>query len=149
MITAQIAREMGAEILPDRASSAIFRQLAKSVAVYEGLSYPVIRDERAPIQAKYPTNADPVDLEGLRNVVNAMQPGEKITETPRIGHKLHRLTTMTSKTPQFHLLNHGNPKPPNLMVAPLVQFNLDGSPKEEGIAEAAGVSASDRSIPKN
>lgn len=149
LITAQISREMGTDILQERASSAIFRQIAKSVAAYEGLTYPAIRDERTPVQAKYPTNANPVDLDGLRKAVDAMQPGEKIKETPRIGHKLHRLTTMTSKTPQFHLLNHGNPKPANLMVAPLVQLNLDGSPKEEGIAEAAGVSASDRSIPKN
>ncbi|KXK00947.1 MAG: putative anaerobic dehydrogenase [Acidobacteria bacterium OLB17] len=148
LITAQIAREMGLEILPDRSSSAIFRQLAKSVAVYEGLSYPVIRDERAPVQAKYPAGAASADLDALRKAVEALSPGEKIVETPRVGHKLHRLTTMTSKTPQFHLLANGNPKPPNLLVAPLVQFDLDGKPREEGMAEAAGVSASDRSIPK-
>src|SRR5690606_29615552 len=98
LITAQISREMGTDILQERASSAIFRQIAKSVAVYEGLTYPAIRDERTPVQAKYPTNANPVDLDGLRKVVDAMQPGEKSKETPRIGHKLHRLTTMTSKT---------------------------------------------------
>ena len=63
---------------------------------------------------------------------------KKITETPRVGHKLHRLTTMTSKTAQFHLLAHGNPKPENLLVSPLVQFNLDGTPRRE-IAEAVGV----------
>lgn len=148
LIADQIAREMGTELFPERASSAIFRQLAKAVAVYEGLTYPLIRDERSPVQAKYPTNAVAPSLDGLRNTVDAMQPGAKVTETPRIGHKLHRLTTMTSKTPQFHLLANGNPKPSNLMVAPLVQIDLDGTPREEGIAEAAGVSASDRSIPK-
>jgi hypothetical protein len=51
---------------------------------------------------------------------------------------------MTSKTEQFHLLAHGNPKPENLLVSPLVQFHLDGSPKEEGLAEAAAVTISDR-----
>ena len=69
----------------------------------------------------------------------------KTTETPRIGHKLHRLTTMTSKTPQFHLLANGNPKPENLLVSPLEQFNLDGTPRE--IAEAAVVGSADRSNP--
>jgi len=46
---------------------------------------------------------------------------------------------MTEKTPQFHLLAHGNPKPENLLVSPLVQFNLDGTPKIAERAEAAGV----------
>ena len=36
---------------------------------------------------------------------------------------------MTEKTRQFHLLANGNPKPENLLVSPLVQFNLDGTPK--------------------
>ena len=57
---------------------------------------------------------------------------EKITEVPKVGHKLHRLTTMTSKTDQFHLLAHGNPKPANLLVSPLVQFGLDGVSTDEG-----------------
>ena len=49
---------------------------------------------------------------------------EKNTETPKIGHKLHRITTMTGKTAQFHLLAHGNPKPDNLLVAPLVAVRI-------------------------
>jgi hypothetical protein len=64
--------------------------------------------------------------------------------TPKVGHKLHRLTVMTSKTPQFHLLAHGNPKPENLLVSPLVQFELDGTPKVSELAEAAAVGAGDR-----
>jgi len=69
--------------------------------------------------------------------------GAKNMITPKVGHKLHRLTTMTSKTGQFHLLAHGNPKPENLLVAPLRQFELDGSPKER-LADAAVVGAGDR-----
>jgi hypothetical protein len=46
---------------------------------------------------------------------------------------------MTSKTAQFHLLAHGNPKPENLLVSPLDQFNLDGTPKSEELAMAVGV----------
>jgi hypothetical protein len=52
---------------------------------------------------------------------------------------------MTSKTAQFHLLAHGNPKPPNLLLAPLEQFELDGTPKPDGLAEAAAVGVGDRS----
>jgi hypothetical protein len=70
--------------------------------------------------------------------------GTKNTVTPKVGHKLHRLTVMTSKTPQFHLLAHGNPKPENLLVSPLVQFELNGTPKVSELAEAAAVGAGDR-----
>jgi hypothetical protein len=83
----------------------------------------------------------------LRQRVDSLSgTGEKNTETPKVGHKLHRLTTMTSKTAQFHLLAHGNPKPENLLLAPLQQFELDGTPKA-GLAEAAVVGASDRANP--
>lgn len=66
------------------------------------------------------------------------------TETPKVGHKLHRLTTMTEKTAQFHLLAHGNPKPENLLVSPLVQFNLDGTPRADTKAQVAAVGAGDK-----
>ena len=73
--------------------------------------------------------------------------GTKNDEKPRIGHKLHRLTTMTSKTPQFHLLANGNPKPENLLVSPLVQIDPMGKIRTEEIAEAAAVGVGDRSNP--
>jgi hypothetical protein len=79
-------------------------------------------------------------IDSLRRQVEAINDtSEKIIETPKVGHKLHRLTTMTEKTAQFHLLAHGNPKPENLLVSPLVQFNLDGTPRVEEQAEAAAV----------
>jgi hypothetical protein len=53
---------------------------------------------------------------------------------------------MTGKTPQFHLLASGNPKPENLLVSPLEQFNLDGSPKS-ALAGAAVVGVGDRTNP--
>ena len=118
------------------------------MAAYEGLRYPALKDESHPVQAKHAIVAgrDVSTAAGaLKENVDALgTPGEKVTVTPRIGHKLHRLTTMTSKTLQFHLLAHGNPKPPNLLLAPLEQFDLDGSLKPEGIAEAAAVGARDR-----
>lgn len=147
MITALIAREMGKEIVEDWSASAIFRRLADSVAAYTGLRYPAMKDESNPATANYQT-IDPKDLpakvDALRAVVDSFDgTAEKIVETPRVGHKLHRLTTLTSKTPQFHLLANGNPKPENLLVSPLAQFDLDGNPREDAVA----VGAADRSNP--
>ncbi len=51
---------------------------------------------------------------------------------------------MTGKTAQFHLLANGNPKPDNLLVSPLVQFNLDGTPREELKAQVAAVGVADK-----
>ena len=82
-------------------------------------------------------------LDALKAEIEAVPPAHRITSAPRIGHKLHRLTTMTSKTPQFHLLANGNPKPENLLVSPLVQINADGTPREQAVA----VGVSDRSNP--
>ncbi len=147
MITALIAREMGSEIAPDFSASAIFRTIGDEVAAYAGLRYPALKDESNPVQVKHRI-AGGNDLSThtavmTKRLESMPNDASKITETPRIGHKLHRLTTMTSKTPQFHLLANGNPKPENLLVSPLEQFNPDGSPKE--LAEAVG--AGDRSNP--
>jgi NADH-quinone oxidoreductase subunit G len=148
MITAMIGRAMGVEVATEWSASAIFRNLADSIPAYSGLRYPALKDESNPVQAKYEIRSG-IDVSGLaaslKATVEASTPGEKNNETPRIGHKLHRLTTMTSKTPQFHLLANGNPKPDNLLVSPLAQFNLDGSRREESLAEAVG--AGDRSVP--
>ena len=146
MITALIAREMGSEIAPDWSPSAIFRSIADAVPAYAGLRYPALKDESNPVQAKYEIKANSVDITALKGAVEKMAAAEKITEVPRVGHKLHRLTTMTSKTQQFHLLAHGNPKPENLLVSPLAQFELDGSSKQ-ALAEAAVVGVSDRTNP--
>jgi len=52
---------------------------------------------------------------------------------------------MTSKTPQFHLLAHGNPKPDNLLVSPLVQFDEIGNRRNDN-ADAVAVGIADRSV---
>ena len=146
MITALIAREMGVEIAPDWSPSAIFRAIADAVPAYEGLRYPALKDESNPLQAKYEIKAKTdvsSSVKALKESVAKMSAGDKNNLTPKIGHKLHRLTTMTSKTAQFHLLAHGNPKPENLLVSPLAQFNLDGSPREDAVAVGVG----DRSNP--
>lgn len=146
MITALIAREMGAEIAPDWSASAIFRSIADTLPAYEGLRYPALKDESNPVQAAYEIKSKTdvsAEIKELKERVEKMSAGDKNLVTPRVGHKLHRLTTMTSKTAQFHLLAAGNPKPENLLVSPLAQFNLDGTPREDAVAVGAG----DRSNP--
>ena len=148
MITNLVAREMGADLGYDFSASGVFKNLADSVPVYEGLRYPALKDESNPVQAKHVTAAgrdlSPV-TDALRKNVDALgDAGDKNNETPRVGHKLHRLTTMTSKTAQFHLLANGNPKPENLLLAPLAQFEPDGTPKIRELAEAAAVGVGDR-----
>ena len=146
MITSLIAKEMGVDFGYNMATTAVFKAIADAVPAYSGLRYPDLKDESRPVQVKHEIKTGSASLDSLRNSVDAMpEGGEKNMVTPKVGHKLHRLTTMTSKTPQFHLLAHGNPKPENLLVSPLAQFNLDGSPSTEELAVAVG--AEDRANP--
>ena len=151
MITSLIAREMGTEFGYDFSSSMVFKAIAETIPAYDGLRYPMLKDESNPVQVKYAVSGKhdtSKHVKALKTKVEAMNDSaEKINTVPKVGHKLHRLTTMTSKTDQFHLLAHGNPKPDNLLVSPLVQFGLDGQSRDEGLAEAAAVGASDRSAP--
>ncbi len=140
IITSMIAREMSVDFGYNFSAPAAFRTLADSVEAYAGLRYPHLKDESKPVQVKHPIAGKKdlsKEMDALRRGVEAMpETNQKIIGTPKVGHKLHRLTTLTSKTAQFHLLAHGNPKPENLLVAPLVQFNLDGTPRVEEIAVA-------------
>ncbi len=142
MIAALIAREMGADLGYELSATALFKAVADAVPAYEGIRYPALKDESEPVQAKYEVKDRDVSgsVERIKNAVESMSAGEKNNEVPKIGHKLHRLTTMTSKTAQFHLLANGNPKPENLLLSPLVQIEPNGKKKEI----AATVSAGDR-----
>ena len=147
-ITSMIAREMGVDFGYNLAATAVFKALADSTPGYEGIRYPHLKDESRPVAVKYAIAGKrdmTAEIETLKQRIDAM-PDEagKNTERPKTGHKLHRLTTMTSKTAQFHLLAHGNPKPENLLVSPLVQFNLDGTPRVENMALAASVGIGDK-----
>ncbi|MGI8466981.1 MAG: molybdopterin-dependent oxidoreductase [Pyrinomonadaceae bacterium] len=148
IITSLIAREMEVDFGYNFSASMVFKAIADSVAAYEGLRYPNLKDESKPVQVKHAISAKKdlsKEIDALKtNVGKLSDEANKIAETPRVGHRLHRLTTMTSKTRQFHLLAHGNPKPENLLVSPLVQFNLDGTPRAAGMAEAASVGFEDR-----
>lgn len=142
MITSLIARELGTDLGYELSATALFKAVADAVQAYEGIRYPALKDESDPVQAKYEVKDRDVSssVERLKNAVESMSAGEKNNEVPKIGHKLHRLTTMTSKTAQFHLLANGNPKPENLLLSPLVQIEPNGKKKEI----AATVSAGDR-----
>ncbi len=148
VITNLIAREMNVDFGYDFSASGVFRAIAGGIPAYEGLRYPALKDESNPVQVKHTISAKKdlsAEIKALKENVEAFsETSEKITGSPKVGHKLHRLTTMTSKTAQFHLLAHGNPKPENLLLAPLSQFDLDGTPKAREIAEAAMVGAGDR-----
>ncbi|MEP7147720.1 MAG: molybdopterin-dependent oxidoreductase, partial [Acidobacteriota bacterium] len=148
MITSMLAKEMGVDFGYNLSTTTVFKAISSSVTAYSGIRYPDLKDESRPVQVKHEigkatTNA----LDDLKTRVESLpDSGEKNNVTPKVGHKLHRLTTLTSKTAQFHLLAHGNPKPENLLVAPLDQFELDGS-KKGVFADAAVVGASDRANP--
>jgi hypothetical protein len=134
---------MGADFGYNFAATMVFKALAEAVPAYAGLRYPHLKDESRPAQVKHEIAAKKdlgTESDALKtSVANLSEHIDKLTETPRVGHKLHRLTTMTSRTAQFHLLAHGNPKPENLLLSPLVQFNLDGTPRTQEIGEAVGV----------
>ncbi|HBR57809.1 MAG TPA: hypothetical protein DEA22_10135 [Blastocatellia bacterium] len=140
LITSLIAAQMGVDFGYDVSASAVFRAIADSVPAYQGLRYPHLKDESNPVQIRHSISNGGTNLDALKQRVESMpSEGEKNSQTPRVGHKLHRLTTMTSKTPQFHLLANGNPKPENLLVSPLSQFELNGHPKVVESAAAVGV----------
>ncbi len=148
IITWMIAKELGVDFGYNYAATAVFKSIADSIPSYEGLRYPNLKDETNPARAKYETSVKKdlsKEIETLKTRVDKLPAeAQKNNEIPRVGHKLHRVTTLTGKTPQFHLLANGNPKPENLLVSPLAQFNLDGTPNVIEMAEAATVGAIDR-----
>lgn len=139
LITSLIARELGVDFGYNSSAPAVFKAIADSVKSYNGLRYPALKDETNPARANYEVVAAKPSLDALKASVEKLaDDAVKITETPKVGHKLHRLTTLTSKTEQFHLLAAGNPKPENLLLSPLVQINRDGTPKSDAVAVGAG-----------
>ncbi|NNE67532.1 MAG: molybdopterin-dependent oxidoreductase [Pyrinomonadaceae bacterium] len=138
MITASIAKEMGTDFGYSKSATAVFKSVTGSVKSYEGIRYPDLKDESNPVSVKYEVGNKDISgaMEALKNFAASLpDDASKNTTRPKVGHKLHRITTMTGRTRQFHLLANGNPKPENLLVSPLVQFELDGTPKNEGSSE--------------
>jgi NADH-quinone oxidoreductase subunit G len=140
-ITSLLAKALGVDFNFQMSASAVFKELAEDVPAYNGMRYPMLKDESTPVQAKYRT-VGPRDLakeiEEVRVAVEALSDtGEKITTTPRIGHELFKTGTLTGKVPQFHLLEAGNPEPASVFISPLYQITIDSKLRREE-AVAAG-----------
>jgi hypothetical protein len=140
VITSLLAEALGTDFNYQMSASAVFREMAERVPAYEGLRYPLLKDETNPVQAKYKLagQRDAASLmENLRQSVEKLSDtGEKLTETPPVGHELFKTATLTSKVPQFHLLAAGNPEPPDVLVSPLYQITLDSNLRRETVATA-------------
>jgi len=138
MIVARLAKEFGIDFGFERSASAVFREIAERVPSYSGLRYPLLKDESNPVQVKHEV-APPRDLSNevdqLRRKIEAMSDsGQKINETPRVGHELFKLGTLTEKVPQFRLLAAGNPTPETFAISPLYQITFDKDLKRETVS---------------
>jgi NADH-quinone oxidoreductase subunit G len=138
-ITSQLAAALGRDLGFQMSSSNIFLEIARGVAAYEGLRYPLLKDESSPRQVKHALSSGPSGaslIGALRDAVASLEEtGEKIEETPPVGHELFKLGVLTSKVPQFHLLAAGNPEPESVLISPLYQITLDPTLRR---ASAAG-----------
>jgi NADH-quinone oxidoreductase subunit G len=135
MITAQLASELGMAFGFEMSASAVFNEIAERIPAYAGLRYPVLKDESSPVQAKYQIAEQrdlAPELTTLRDVVEALPAsGDKLSITPKVGHELFKLGTLTDKVPQFHLLAEGNPRPETVRVSPLYQITVDQNLRPE------------------
>src|SRR6266849_2881641 len=138
MITAQLAKELGVDFGFDASTSAVFREIAERVSAYADLRYPLLKDESQPVQVKHavaPKKDLANEVETIRRAVKELSDdGVKIGETPRVGHELFKLGTLTDKVPQFHLLAAGNPRPETFAISPLYQITIDEDLKRERVA---------------
>lgn len=138
MITAQLAKELGVDFGFAASTSAVFSEIAERVAAYAELRYPLLKDESHPVQVKHAIAGKSdlaAEIEVIRRTVKELSDdGEKIGETPRVGHELFRLGTLTDKVPQFHLLAAGNPPPPTFAISPLYQITIDETLKRDRVA---------------
>jgi anaerobic selenocysteine-containing dehydrogenase len=138
MITAQLAGALEVDFGFQMSASAVFKEIAARIPAYEGLRYPLLKDETKPVQVKHKL-AERRELlreaEGLRLSVEGMnETAEKTMGTPEVGHELFKPGTLTGKVPQFPLLAAGNPEPPSVLISPLYQITIDESLRR---AEAA------------
>src|SRR5437588_915316 len=137
-ITSQLAAALGVELGFQMSSSTIFLEIARGVPAYEGLRYPLLKDESKPVQVKHALAGQrdaTAQLGELRQSVESLdESGEKITATPPVGHELFKLGVLTSKVPQFHLLAAGNPEPESVLISPLYQITIDPALRREAVA---------------
>lgn len=131
MITAQLAAALDVDFGFQMSASNVFKEIAARIPAYQGLRYPLLKDEAKPVQVKH-TIAERRELtkeaDGLRLGVEGMsETAEKIASTPKVGHELFKPGTLTGKVPQFPLLAAGNPEPPSFAISPLYQITIDDS----------------------
>jgi NADH-quinone oxidoreductase subunit G len=135
MITSQLAAELGMDFKFEMSASAVFNEIADRIPAYAGLRYPVLKDESNPIQAKYAVVEQrelATELIGLRQAVQHLpDTGEKLLVTPKVGHELFKIGTLTDKVGQFHLLAAGNPRPETVRVSPLYQITVDANLRQD------------------
>ena len=127
MIVSQLAKELGLDFGYEMSASAVFLDIAKNVPAYEGLRYPLLKDETNPVQVKHQVVTTDVSaaMEAVQNAVDSFpDEGEKIDVTPDVGTELFRLGMLTDKVPQFHLLASGNPRPETTAISPLYQITI-------------------------
>ena len=135
IIIAQLAKELGIDFGYEMSTAAIFREIADHIPAYAGLRYPALKDESKPVQVKYAIAAQQdlsAAVDSLRARIETLpDEGEKNFTTPDVGHELFKIGTLTDKTPQFHLLSRGNPRPETVLVSPLYQISIDAGLRRE------------------
>jgi NADH-quinone oxidoreductase subunit G len=137
-ITSQLASALGVDLGFQMSSSTIFLDIARSIPAYEGLRYPLLKDESKPVQARHALagRRDVTAQTGeLRRALESLdENAEKISQTPPVGHELFKLGVLTSKVAQFHLLAAGNPEPESVLISPLYQITIDPALRREAVA---------------
>jgi len=131
MITDQLAKELGMDWGYGLSASAVFREIGEQVPAFAGMRYPLLKDEKNPVQAKFEVNSTDMSeaLRAIRDHVQSLpDEGDKITVTPDVGTELFRLGGLTEKVGQFRLLAEGNPRPETTAVSPLYQIGRVNSP---------------------
>jgi NADH-quinone oxidoreductase subunit G len=138
LITAQLAKELGVDFGFEASATAVFREIAGRIPAYANLRYPLLKDESQPVSVKHviaPKRDLANEIAAIRSAVEGLSnDGEKLGDTPSVGHELFKLGTLTDKVPQFHLLAAGNPKPETLAISPLYQITIDETLKRERVA---------------
>jgi NADH-quinone oxidoreductase subunit G len=128
MITSQLAQELGLDFGYEMSASAVFRDIGEHVPAYSGMRYPLLKDETSPVQAKYQVVESTdlaAEMDAVRDRVEALpDTGEKLNETPEVGHELFKIGVLTDKVAQFHLLASGNPRPETTAISPLYQITV-------------------------
>ena len=136
MITARLANELGVDFGFERSASTVFREIAERIPAYEGLRYPLLKDESQPVQVKHaqaPQHDLSEALESIRKGSGGQEDAAKTQATPPVGHELFKPGALISKTPQIELLAAGNPTPETFAISPLYQITIDDGLKREPV----------------